>query len=424
LQHQSIWHNIKVVKQFSLSVDNNHIDFNESPVPQDNLVQHGPKRSESNLASSVAKPEGVRGVVDGMKALATALGELDDNRLGIRSTDNLSNPVRNAFGTFDQRKSYLRGCIADEAVLAEQGVLIISTQTDEGSRTYLIGRTPADLDPTSPSGRALPDAGNPGDYLLAMQTTNPSTGQVEQSYRYLDQADIQGVQVAKAGEVTLGRNTDRQRQLKLTGEVTAVRSLHDTKHINSDTRSSTISEVTTSQGDKAVIDRPVTLDAVRAALELAKGLNRPIDSIGVGVVHNLTEPKSDSLGEYHTRKDYNKGCDIHEVVESESGTLLFRTRTEDGDRLVQIAKTPDKYDPSRPGGNSLPNAGQPGEYLMVVTKQSQDGTAPERSFRYLDAADIRDARVIKGQPVTLSPNLDRRRQVQIGGEVVTAARLK
>jgi hypothetical protein len=97
----------------------------------------------------------------------------------------------------------------------------------KGVRVVEVGRTPHAFDPRSPRGKLLPDAGEVGDYLMALQKTDSETGKVEQTFRDLDRDEITETVVMKGKQVSFSPSgsEERHRYVVIPGNVKSVAQL-------------------------------------------------------------------------------------------------------------------------------------------------------------------------------------------------------
>jgi hypothetical protein len=153
------------------------------------------------------------------EAISRAVNTPDELR-GLHQTTRLEKPaVVSIFGKFKEELKYTRGCIISDEFSRGAKVLAFRFARPDGTpRVGVIGRTPTELDSRKGGTRELkdPNAGAPGDFLMAIQ--NPDG--TDANFRYMDQADINGIMIRDHQEdQKLGQNLDRQRQLVVPGKI-------------------------------------------------------------------------------------------------------------------------------------------------------------------------------------------------------------
>lgn len=167
----------------------------------------------------------------GLGGFAMRIGDIlsqDPIERGVHRTEFLAQPVKDSFGEFRKKYTYVAGCrlngselvqgIPEDENLGE--VVIVSEDTDGTKKHSSIGRTPDQWLPAK-GGTPLEDAGEPGEFLLSQQVVKGTRTEVK--FRYLDKEDIDGVAVRNGAEqVALGTNPNRGRQLQISGKVTKV----------------------------------------------------------------------------------------------------------------------------------------------------------------------------------------------------------
>ncbi len=156
-----------------------------------------------------------KGAADGMAEMTRWPAERGDH-----VSEQLPQPVTDAFGTFGLKWNYTEGCTVDEEFIGKGiGELVLGVETSEGKkRVVSIGQTPAEWDPSQGGVKRIEGAGDPGRYLMVV-TDQPGQTDQTQTYRYLDAEDFTGV-VAKYGEaLTFSQNPNRVRQVSVSGTV-------------------------------------------------------------------------------------------------------------------------------------------------------------------------------------------------------------
>lgn len=174
--------------------------------------ENSPKSQEINTAMT------------GMRVAALAIGEAlnDPVSTGMRKRDALTPPLKDSFGEFKEKLSYIEGCVISSE-FEQKGVSEIAFQVrdmDDSVRTLAIGATPAEWNPKI-GGRQIAGAGAPGDFLMLI--SRPATdGSIEQNFRYLDTTDFEGVRLEQGKDVKFAQNSERQRQIQVPGQVIKV----------------------------------------------------------------------------------------------------------------------------------------------------------------------------------------------------------
>jgi hypothetical protein len=131
-------------------------------------------------------------------------------------------------------------------------------------------------------------------------------------------------------------------------------------------------------------------------------------SRGEHVTTQLEKPSVDSFGKATHRWRYTEGCNVASELERPEVTRIgIRSRMIDGSHVVtMIGRTPE-------GQKLPPEAGEPGDYLMVLSKN--DGR--DLTFTYLDDIDLQAELRNNGDRMQLASNPQRERQVLIPGTI-------
>lgn len=155
-------------------------------------------------------------------------------QIGDGEVTHLKNPITDAFGTWDTRTEYAKGC-SPLAALEDDASVVFMTETVHpiaGKNMVHIGKTPAAFDPRR-GGEELLDAGTPGDYLLIQQSKREGNDEPVTTYRYMDAEDLREVEIRKNNKITVfGRNisVSRERDLNVQGKVIHVLSFSKAPH--------------------------------------------------------------------------------------------------------------------------------------------------------------------------------------------------
>jgi len=173
--------------------------------------------SEKPDPASGAKEFG-DGMVGAISSLAEALAAKE--ALGRGGEQALETEITDAFGTFQNLKQFDTGCALQDELGPNRKLSFHAVdRPGHVQRWVIIGATPADFDPRQ-GGRPLEGAGPVGDYLLITEKS-PTEGTVTptRSYRYLDRADVNHVEVTVGKQLRLAPNPGRDRQITVSGTV-------------------------------------------------------------------------------------------------------------------------------------------------------------------------------------------------------------
>ncbi len=158
---------------------------------------------------------------------------------------------------------------------------------------------------------------------------------------------------------------------------------------------------------------------------LAEAMSVDETTRGVHSTRRFAEVAKDGFGEFTKRWDYTEGCVVsNELAKDEVGEILISMETDNGrKRLIGIGPTPSEWKPTK-GGKQIPEAGESGDFLMVVFDSAFESGEKPKTYRYLDLADIDSMRVELGsKDIPLSVNQVRGRQLKLPGTVVEATGL-
>jgi hypothetical protein len=135
----------------------------------------------------------------------------------------------------------------------------------------------------------------------------------------------------------------------------------------------------------------------------------------------LKQIRSTPFGAYNKKVTYTSGCIPSKEFAGGAGGLepvsaiVLNIQKPDGlAQAVMIGRTPDEFNPSKPGGQLIADAGMPGDILLYA--KSADGN---ESYRYMDEAEIQGVRAVNGSTdLTFKPSEARVRQTVITGEIM------
>ncbi len=174
------------------------------------------------MVDSNSDKEQVAGMFDGFKALADKLAQPTDG-FGVGQTERLPHPIKDSFGTFNERKKYFIGCDIGEVLLGQGGVVIIEITDGDTKKVVEIGKTPGEYDPGK-GGKLISEAGEVNKYLMAIKSRKGDQSPV-QSFRYVDESEIKGAGVRRTKEAALQPRANGARQIRMQGIVDNITSL-------------------------------------------------------------------------------------------------------------------------------------------------------------------------------------------------------
>lgn len=174
------------------------------------------------MADVDSDKEAISGMVGGFKALADKLAQPTDG-FGVGRTERLQTPIKDSFGTFNEKKKYFIGCDIGEVLADSDGVVIIEITDGDTKKVVEVGKTPGGWDP-SKGGKLIAEAGEANKYLMAIKSKKAGQDPTR-SFRYLDESEIKGAGVRRTQEAALQPRSDGTRQIRMQGIVDNVTSL-------------------------------------------------------------------------------------------------------------------------------------------------------------------------------------------------------
>jgi len=159
---------------------------------------------------------------------------------------------------------------------------------------------------------------------------------------------------------------------------------------------------------------PLGMNALAGAME---------DSIGAGQHQSQPEVFADDFGQATEKWVYAKGCTVLTELDDPrvkvTKVQAVMTNVRGGTTVVTFGRTPEALDPRKGGRHVGEEAGEPGDYLMVVDELDQKGSDgnPVQLHRYLDRANLETVQLVNGAGGVRTVDSPLRKLVQVQGTV-------
>ena len=169
-------------------------------------------------------------VANALASLSHAKSERES--LGVHSTRYFEKPLQGMIGgPYQKEWTFQKGCLADEE-LQQGSCLVVKMKTEQGHQFIQLSKTPTReqmhriLQSYQQLGVVMKsNVGKPGEYLLTVQRENE---QQPDKLCYLDAADVKDVMLQIGNEFQLGNNQERNRYVKVDGQIESVIALKTT----------------------------------------------------------------------------------------------------------------------------------------------------------------------------------------------------